>query len=650
MSILTAVDLTNASRYAIHMHRLEFITRWRARFPHILIDYTLRPASSADDYYVPPKLADRALAVNLTFSKRGCDSMNCYPFHETGVVSNLTPFMYTQTSETSVAYAQPACYHLDRVAAMRSGAENEVQSAELTYTANNRCILVDSLSKMYFNSPYLRTEEHTISGVDDVPGFNVKPDADPLFPERFKGEFNQAYCRRFGRDLMNGGCSMRWWESLIGFVLGDTIYVTFKMLANNIFSELRGFDYTAPSSILPPRPTVDSNAVLTQWRNVRDRAVDAEFESLFSQNPTLEQLGLLDSSNDGAAATMQLTYTAETGFTKTPIDRRNLSDERAKAAHVEQLEKSISDQDLEAIIAAFLEDYALVFGIATDVGFDMLMSGLKSMLKKINTALIPALKRMLLTTTRRVTVRLLGETYKAAVVHAFNVIAVKTLTATAKALTRVAILASSVVGIVLILLTLADLVLALWDPFGYNNMFPREFPDDMSRTFLTAYFEGLHDGGARDLIEFLPEFFSEMVEDDDDATFQSLFHLLDYVASLEVNSDGQMLDLDEGAQIEDFDEVTLVGQALASSSLYTRMEFMQYTYRQNAILSTNEKNNKYNNTLTTLFLLNSIVAFTAFTLHTQLTFFILFVVFLLAAFYYTIKESFIYFKTLDLLF
>nr|AFS51894.1 immediate early protein 0 [Dendrolimus kikuchii nucleopolyhedrovirus] len=646
MSILTAVDLTNASRYAIHMHRLEFIPRWRARFPHILIDYILRPASSADDYYVPPKLADRALAVNLTFSKQGCDSMNCYPFHETGVVSNLTPFMYTQTSETSVAYAQPACYHLDRAAAMRDGAENEVQSAELKYTANDRCVLVDSLSKMYFNSPYLRTEEHTISGVDDVPGFNVTPDTDPLFPERFKGEFNQAYCRRFGRDLMNGGCSLRWWESLIGFVLGDTIYVTFKMLANNIFSELSGFDYTAPSSILPPRPTVDSNAVLAQWRSVRDPTVDVEFESLFSRNPTLEQLGLLD---DDSGATMRLAYTAETGFTKTPI-ARNLHDERANVAHVEQLDKSISDQDLEAIIAAFLEDYALVFGIATDVGFDMLMSGLKSMLKKINTALIPALKRMLLSTTRRVTVRLLGETYKAAVVHAFNVIAVKTLTVAAKALTRVAILASSVIGIVLILLTLADLVLALWDPFGYNNMFPREFPDDMSRTFLTAYFEGLHEGGARDLIEFLPEFFSEMVEDDDDATFQSLFHLLDYVASLEVNSDGQMLNLDEGAQIEDFDEVTLVGQALASSSLYTRMEFMQYTYRQNTILSTNERNNKYNKVLTNLFLINSIVAFTAFTLHTQLSFFILFVAFLLVAFYYIIKESYSYFKIIDELF
>ncbi|ANF29667.1 p74 [Catopsilia pomona nucleopolyhedrovirus] len=649
MSVLTAVDLTNASRYAIHMHRLEFIERWRAKFPHILIDYTLRPASSDDDYYVPPKLANRALAVRLAFSKRGCESMSCYPFHETGVIDNRTPFMYTQTSETSVGYAQPACYHLDRAAAMRAGAENEVQSAEFTYTANNQCILVDSMSKMYFNSPYLRTEEHTIMGVDDVPAFNVRPDPDPLFPERFKGEFNEAYCRRFGRDLFDGGCSFRWWESLIGFVLGDTIYVTFKMLANNIFSELKDFDYKAPSSILPPRPVVDSQAVLQEWLNVRDQRVDVEFEKLFKEKPTLEQLGMIVDGNESTP--MQITYTAEVGFTKTPIAYNHRGSERARVIHVDQLDKlSISDQDLELIVTRFLEDYALVFGIATDIGFDMLMSSFKSVLKKLNTALIPALKRMLLNTTRRVTVRMLGETYKAAMVHSLNVIAIKTLTTTAKALTRVAIQASSIIGIVLILLTLADLVLALWDPFGYSNMFPREFPDDMSRTFLTAYFENLDNSSARDVIEFMPEFFSEMVETDDDATFQSLYHLLDYVAALEVNSDGQMLNLDEGEEIEDFDETTLVGRALATSSLYTRMEFMQYTFRQNTILTLNKKNNNSNKIILSLFIVNTLVAFTAFAVHAELTFFIYFVVFLMIALYYLFKESYEYYKTIDLIF
>nr|ABC75008.1 P74 [Rachiplusia nu MNPV] len=645
MAVLTAVDLTNASRYAIHMHRLEFISRWRTRFPHILIDYTLRPASSDDDYYVPPKLADKALAVKLAFSKRGCESMSCYPFHETGVVSNTTPFMYTQTSETSVGYAQPACYHLDRAAAMREGAETQVQSAEFRYTLDNKCILVDSLSKMYFNSPYLRTEEHTIMGVDDVPAFNVRPDPDPLFPERFKGEFNEAYCRRFGRELFNGGCSFRWRESLIGFVLGDTIFVTFKMLANNIFSELRDFDYKAPSSILPPRPNVDSNAILAQWRSVRDNATDLEFEKLFNKNPTLNDLGMIVNGSP-----VQITYTAETGFTKTPIAYNYRGNERARVEHFEALDRSISDQDLESIITSFLEDYALVFGIATDIGFDMLMSGFKSMLKKINNFFIPAMEHMLLSTTRRVTVRMLGETYKAALVHSLNVIAIKTLTVTAKALTRIAIQASSIVGIVLILLTLADLVLALWDPFGYNNMFPREFPDDMSRTFLTAYFESFDNTTSREIIEFMPEFFSEMVETDDDATFESLFHLLDYVASLEVNSDGQMLNLEEGDEIEDFDESTLVGQALATSSLYTRMEFMQYTFRQNTLLSMNKENNNFNQIIMGLFATNTIVAFTAFVIHTELIFFIFFVIFLMITFYYIIKESYEYYKTIDLLF
>ncbi|USC25973.1 p74 [Palpita vitrealis nucleopolyhedrovirus] len=644
MAVLTAVDLTNASRYATHMHRLEFISRWRNRFPHILIDYTLRPASSDDDYYVPPKLAHKALAVKLTFSERGCESMSCYPFHETGVVTNTTPFMYTQTSETSVGYAQPACYHLDRAAAMRENTENQVQSPELRYTPNNQCILVDSMSKMFFNSPFLRTEEHTIAGIDDVPAFNVYPDPDPLFPERFKGEFNEAYCRRFGREKFNGGCSFRWWETLIGFVLGDTMYVTFKMAANNIFSELRDFDYKAPSSILPSRPNVDSNAVLAQWRNVRDHTIDLEFEKLFAKNFTLDQLGMFE---NGSA--VQITYTAEKGFTKTPIEYNNRGSRRARVEHFKELDRSINDQQLESIVTSFLEEYSTIFNIATNIGFDMLMSGFKTMLKRINVSLIPAMKRMLLSTGQRVTVRMLGETYKAAVVHSINTIAIKTLTVSAQALTRIAIQASSIVGIVLIILSLADIILAMWDPFGYNNMFPREFPDDLSRSFLTAYFESFDENTSRQVVEFMPEFFSEMVETDDEAVFDSLFHLLDYIASLEVNSDGQMLHLDEGDEIETFDESTLVGQALAASSLYTHMEFTQYTFRQNTIMFLNKTNNRFNQTIMGLFAVKTIISFTAFIIHTKFAFFVFFVIFLMITFYYFVKESYEYYKTIYLL-
>lgn len=78
---------------------------------------------------------------------------------------------------------------------------------------------------------------------------------------------------------------------------------------------------------------------------------------------------------------VQITYTAETGFTKTPITYNYRGTERVHVEHFEALDRSISDQDLESIITKFLEDYAIIFGIATDAGFEMLMSGFKSMLK-----------------------------------------------------------------------------------------------------------------------------------------------------------------------------------------------------------------------------------------------------------------------------
>ncbi|AIE47855.1 p74 [Peridroma alphabaculovirus] len=623
---LTQVDYLNAEKYSYNLRNLRYISQWRAKMPHILIDYDIRAAGD-DDYYVPAALADKALRVHVKFSERGCASMSCYPFSETGPVNVATPTAYTQTSETAVRYAQPACYNLDRAAATREGAENEVQAPELRYTAGGRCLLVDTLSKMYLNSPYLRTDEHLIKGVDDVPGFNVRPSDDPVFPERYVGTFNEAYCRRFGRNLLNGGCHTAWWESLIGFVLGDTIYITMKMLANNVFSELRSFDYRRPSPVLPAPPTVDAERELVEWRNVRDPFVDVDFEKKFGEYTTYADLGIDDHT--------MLVYTAERGFSRQPHARKLAF----RVATSSSPSRSMSDDDLNFIISQFLEDQALILGIATSFGFDYLFDALKALLKRINSTLIPLLKQTLVNTSRRVTARILGETYKAAVSQAFSTIALKTISTVAKALTRIAIKAASVVGIILIIMSIADLILGLWDPFGYNNMFPREFPDDLSLSFLTAYFDSF--GGSRDFIEFIPEYFDELINTEDIIDLASLSDLLEYVASLEVNSNGQRLDLDEGEAITDFDEVTLVGDALASSALYTYLDFMQYTERHNKLLFENAGRGGL--LLPVMFIAGALLLM-AMPADTNVT--ALFVIFLLIAFYLIISESLHYYMGL----
>ncbi|QAT90417.1 P74 [Spodoptera exempta nucleopolyhedrovirus] len=579
MATLTAVDLQNVGIYSTHLHRLRFIPKWRTKLPHILIDYEIRLANN-DDFYIPQKLANKAIYVKVTFSKKGCESMTCYPYNETGPIKPDTRMGYTQLSDVSVLYGQPACFHLDRVAATREGSENRVQSPELRYTDAGQCLLIDTLSKLYLNTPYIRSDEHIIKGVDDVPGFNVYNTNDPLFPERVEGSFNNAYCQRFGRSLDSaGGCSLRWWESMIGFVLGDTIYVTLKLLANNIFSDIRNFDFTRPSVNLPRPPTVNTINELQKWRDVRDPTADVDFELKFNEYESIADLGLSEDI-------IKLIYRAEQGFIRERATApRNLQFRVATKLGPTSFD---SEQDLEYIISQFLEDNALIIGIATSIGFDLLMDGIKALLKKINTTLIPLLKKTLINTSARVTVRILGETYKAVMVQSLNRIAVKTLTAIAKALTRIAIKAASVVGIILIVFSIGDLILGFWDPFGYNNMFPARYPKDLSDAFIAAYFQSINDGSS-DLIEFIPEYFSELVDADDDdvITIDSISDSLEYVASLTVNSNGQLLELDDGEQITDFDEVSLVGSALASSALYTHLEFLQYTQRHNDILYDN---------------------------------------------------------------
>jgi hypothetical protein len=508
----------------------------------------------------------------------------------------------------------------------------------LRYTDGGKCILVDTLTKMYFNTPYLRTEEHLIQGVDDVPGFNITAD-DALFPERFIGHFNEAYCRRFGRSLINGGCSVQWWESLIGFVLGDTIYITLKLLSSNIFAELRNFNYTRPSPMLPAKPTVDSDTILQRWLRARDDRVDVDFENSLPDYQSLADLGIGDNE--------KLVYTAESGFSKVPFQRRlNFREATAAAAKKkdgaaeELLFNDIDNATLDEIISQFLEDNALIFGIATDIGFDMLLNQFKALLKNLNTKIIPALKRMLMLSSKRLTTKLLGETYKAALVHSLNRMALKAISTMAKAMTRILIKASSVVGLILIIFTLVDLILAFWDPFGYNNMFPREFPQDLSLAFLSAYFAGLQDGNV-DFVEFLPEYFSDLIEDDDSAVLDSLLYILDYVSELEVNSNGQQLNFEHSEVIEDFDEITLIGSVLASSALYTRLDFMEYTERQNRLLFNNEKNNIVNVALAASWIAGAALIYLL--PHNDVNVLPLFVIFLLIALYTVVNSSLTYY-------
>ncbi|AMF83779.1 p74 [Cnaphalocrocis medinalis granulovirus] len=584
MATPTSVDLVNAVKYLTNREQLSLIVQWRARLPHILIDYTIRWAHN-EDYYVPPMLRQTSgIVTHVTFSREGCDAMSCYPYTATGVIDFVnTPIGgYTQTSNTSVQYNQPACFHLDPALASR---DNNIQSVELRYTQNNKCILVDTFTKAWMNTPYLRTSKHVVSGIDDVPGFDVQYDSNPLFPERIVGRFNEAYCRRFGRHFTdNNSCSRTWFETFVSFILGDSIYNTFKLLGNNVFDDLRNFNYERPSAVLPPPPEPEGDDMLHEWLLVRDTTHDANIEKKFLSNDFGD---MLRNAND------IITYVANKGFTtnyffssKKKYDYTK--DERfTKKLNDKYFDTKTTDSSLESVIVNFLDDHALIMSILFDLGFDVLESVVVNMMQQLNKVLMPSLRRMLLMQSRRVTVALLGETYKAAMVHALNRALISTIGTVAKALSKAVTAAASLVNIALLFFLLADLVLMIWDPFGYNNMFPRGFLDDLSNSFLSSYYESL-ESPTRDAIEFLPIHFTNLLMNDDEEDYfvESMMHIIDYLAALDVNSNGQMIDLQQQGDAiseDNFDEQDLLGASLATNDTWAY--FRWFCARHDAIVT-----------------------------------------------------------------
>jgi len=295
---------------------------------------------------------------------------------------------------------------------------------------------------------------------------------------------------------------------------------------------------------------------------------------------------------------------------------------------------------LDDILAQFIDDHNFLFDIFVNLGFDYLLSNFEALLRQLNTTLIPRLKTMLLNTSIKVGKRFLSSVWKGNVISMLNYVAMKTVTAMAKALVRMALLASSIVGIVLIVFGIIDLVFMFWDPFGYNNMFPREFPVDMADTFLSAFYDSMGEG--RDLIEFMPVFFTDILNEHDYYEMVVLAFVWEYFALLRVNSDGQELLWHEEEPVDDFDEVTLVGAALASNAMYTRAQFYAYTERHNAILvASTQGRNKLVNYIA-VFLLLACAGLT-WLLPAHFALGSLVIVFILIAVYLIISEPMIYF-------
>nr|ARX71394.1 p74 [Erinnyis ello granulovirus]ARX71524.1 p74 [Erinnyis ello granulovirus] len=581
MATPTQLDLIDAVQYLTNRDALSYIPRWRAKFPHILINYTIRWATNFD-YYVPQDLRQTtAVVVTLDFSKEGCEAMSCYPYTETGVIDYFTSPIggYTQTSNTAVQYNQPACFHLDSALAAR---DNNIQSVELRYApTHNKCVMVDSMTKVWMNAPYLRTSKHVVRGVDDVPGFDVAYDSNPDFPERISAKFNDAYCRRFGRFLSDNACSQPWYEVFVSFILGESILTTFKLATQHVFDDLRDYDYTRPSAVLPEPPQPEGVTMLEEWLRIRDSTLDTDAEE-----ELLANIFPMRNINE------QLVYTANKGFNLEPVSQNSynglveelLSRRRLMLYEYKGAPKNATTNNLESVIIEFLEDHSFLLGILVDMGFDSLTSSVTMLITQLNKVLIPSLKRMLLMQSRRVTAVLLGETYKAAMVHALNRTFIATISVVAKATVRTVKAALSTVNLALTFLTVADIVLMIWDPFGYSNMFPRNYLDDLSNAFLAAYYESI-DAPTRDLITFQPLHYSNLVFVDDEEYFaESMLHLADYLAALDINSNGQVIDLMQGETIDDFDEQSLTGVSLAANDTWAY--FKWFCERHNYLLST----------------------------------------------------------------
>lgn len=206
----------------------------------------------------------------------------------------------------------------------------------------------------------------------------------------------------------------------------------------------------------------------------------------------------------------------------------------------------IASIKLSKIVISMLEslftDPMFIATMGIDVLFDKLLSVIKNQSTQILKTLVPRLSMLAVRLGRPIGLNVFNMSLKLTLSRAIAQITVKIAGAVIRAMARIALLAASVIGVVLIITSLLDLAFSIWDPLGFHKKFPREQLQQIMIQSGMAFRQELETSSLELTFNALA---SQILLSKDEITELSLNTFtwtLEYLEALEVNSEGSRID------------------------------------------------------------------------------------------------------------
>lgn len=542
----TQMDLLNAEKFAKYNYQIRLLELMYKKRPHLVSYLQLndRPATT-DDFYIPNKLADKCRVLDVRVSEYLCAKLSCNKMMEREPCApGLKASYYWLGDSDYDVQCQPACFNVQTRKTYQTDGSRAVDMPQLNYHKGSCRIVPDNVTT-YLEKPFYRSATQYERRVNDMPtGFSrVHNDRD--YGCGFDYKNNDAYCAYYDRTLNDDGdCSYTWWETGLDAVVGMSFINTVK-------STIRQIDGTEVYARLPDNLPFDEmpkqlrpEHTLEGWR--------ADIREEFRVPPILEIIDV----NAKQRETLKREILNERR-----VSTKNRIKRRAGLIDRNNTDRGIGDGDPGFVnTKAFLPEakekmQQLMENVIkmlsssefwTNLGVSWVFDRSLDEVRRFSLKVLENIQSLLSRDLYRVVERAFSKTVLKGTLQstARNVIvntALRTAGKVATMMAKMTATAASVVGWLLITVNVLDIIFSLWDPYSYNNMFPKELPND----FMLSGEAALRQQFGMSVVEYKFENLVDAIVTEDELLQLQLTSMLEkaiYLDNLEVNSEGRVID------------------------------------------------------------------------------------------------------------
>lgn len=578
MATYTNDDILASNKFAEANNTIRILKKMHEKAPHLASWLTVNVRDATDkDFYIPSTLQHAAKVVTVDITEKLCELLSCNPMKER---NNCKPndkasYYYVGDSGYDVQ-CQPACYHSAAKVSYNENGERAADVPQLNWNSmQNECKIVNSSVTAWLEKTFYRSDTKFELRVNDMPtGFSRVPSTNP-YGSGFTYKTNPTYCQYYDRHFeSDGSCEMTLLEKFLDALVGQTLINSIKsgirMLTNN------GVPFELPSD-LPELPSLKLELTLDGWRNninksfvvpdIIDTKPKIPKARVFKQNTKnyndddndihnyrrRTELALMDTMSNFMRTCAGLDIdTSEDKILgldeegnillpmgQSPKKSNNFDNNEAKDSEPKEWTETM--KELFASLLEMLTKGDTYFYIGVDVVTQLALSKIKSISVKVIEKMSAFLAKGLYDITGSIGTKVLISGIRGLTVKLVTGMALRIGAKITILLAKMLGAAASVIGWLLVGTMILDLLFTFWDPFGYNNLYPPEIPNDIMESGELSLRQALSVPSANYKFDNLAAL---LLSEDElmEIQLESLIDRLIYLDALVVNSEGSRID------------------------------------------------------------------------------------------------------------